>query len=259
MRLLLMVMTVLSIAQSASAATMSCDWSRWCETPVWCVVSITLANDAGTEVWIGHYDDQPQYAQLLRFDPVNCIATAWADLPEPGHVYGLARDGDSLWAVLSTGWIYKVDTNTWTTVVGFPAPGHDHDVHGAQGIAWDGQCLWHADGSLRQIYKLDPSTGEVLATLPAPGAEPAELEIVAGILYLGDHWGDSIYAIDSESGDVLGCCYAPWDVHARGVAARPDGRFWFLSGLYSEVYDYGIEWSTPMEDKTWGALKSMYR
>ncbi len=41
-----------------------------------------------------------------------------------------------------------------------PAPG-EHLC----GVAWDGHCLWHSDGTTNTIYQLDPTTGEVKAEL----------------------------------------------------------------------------------------------
>jgi glutamine cyclotransferase len=42
-----------------------------------------------------------------------------------------------------------------------PAPGYH-----LCGMAWDGSNLWHSDGETSLLYKLDPTTGKILAKIP---------------------------------------------------------------------------------------------
>ena len=93
-------------ASLACAEGPACGLSDWISYPT----AITLANDAGTEVWIAHYSGHP----VLRFDPVGCQVLDWVDPPGgPGDVSGLARDGDTLWYVIhAQGRIFQTDTTT---------------------------------------------------------------------------------------------------------------------------------------------------
>ena len=47
-------------------------------------------------------------------------------------------------------------------------------------------------------------------------------------------------------------------VPSQGVAVRPDGRFWYLSGTFFEVYDLWMELTTAIEECSWGTVKSRY-
>jgi len=54
------------------------------------------------------------------------------------------------------------------------------------------------------ILKIDPRTGEVIATIPAPGnGEEAGLAWAEGSLWVGQHHGRRIHQVNPETGDVL--------------------------------------------------------
>jgi glutamine cyclotransferase len=54
------------------------------------------------------------------------------------------------------------------------------------------------------IRKIDPKTGEVLSTIPAPGnGEDSGLAWAEGTLWVGQHRGRRIHQVDPETGAVL--------------------------------------------------------
>src|SRR3546814_15398985 len=55
-----------------------------------------------------------------------------------------------------------------------------------------------------RIQKIDPQTGRVLATIPAPGGGgDSGLAWAEGTLWVGQHRGRKIHQIDPETGAVL--------------------------------------------------------
>jgi streptogramin lyase len=90
------------------------------------------------------------------------------------------------------------------------------------GTAFDGQYLFQiADAVIR---KIDPATGEVLATIPAPGGGgDSGLAWAEGSLWVGQHRGRKIHQVDPETGAVLRTIES--DSFVTGVT-WVDGELW---------------------------------
>ena len=70
------------------------------------------------------------------------------------------------------------------------------------GTAFDGEHLYQIAQAV--IRKIDPKTGEVLATIPAPGdGGDSGLAWAEGSLWVGQHRGRKIHQIDPRTGKVL--------------------------------------------------------
>ena len=94
-----------------------------------------------------------------------------------------------------------------------PFPGRD-DVHG---VTYDGRHVWFAGGdSLTafdgqhlfqlaedRIPKIDPATGHVVSTIPAPGGGGSGMAWAEGTLWVGQYRDRKIHQIDPETGAIL--------------------------------------------------------
>ena len=70
------------------------------------------------------------------------------------------------------------------------------------GTAFDGQHLFQIAED--RIQKIDPKTGQVLATIPAPGGGgDSGLAWAEGTLWVGQYRGRKIHQIDPETGAIL--------------------------------------------------------
>ncbi|UFM65996.1 glutaminyl-peptide cyclotransferase [Paracoccus sp. MA] len=69
------------------------------------------------------------------------------------------------------------------------------------GTAFDGRHLFQIAGPV--IRKIDPESGEVLATIPAPEGGNSGLAWAEGALWVGQHRGRRIHQVDPETGKVL--------------------------------------------------------
>ncbi|MCP8323651.1 MAG: Ig-like domain-containing protein [Candidatus Methylarchaceae archaeon HK02M2] len=96
-------------------------------------------------------------------------------------------------------------------VESFDPPGEDPD-----GLAWDGNYLWNADNEDHKIYKLNPSTGEVVTSIEfSPKWHLSDLT-----------WGESslwaftgdIYRINPSTGEVIKSFESPGKYHPGGLA-----------------------------------------
>jgi glutamine cyclotransferase len=76
------------------------------------------------------------------------------------------------------------------------------DVAAHAGTAFDGRHLFQIGGN--RIQKIDPKTGEVLASIPSPGAGgDSGLAWAEGTLWVGQYRARKIHQIDPETGAVL--------------------------------------------------------
>jgi glutamine cyclotransferase len=76
------------------------------------------------------------------------------------------------------------------------------DVAGDAGTAFDGQHLYQIAES--RIDKIDPATGKVVASIPAPGhGYDSGLTWAEGSLWVGEYRGRKIHQVDPQSGAVL--------------------------------------------------------
>ena len=111
--------------------------------------------------------------------------------------FALAYGGGYLWVSdLATGMIHKVSPHTGVVVSSIDAPGvAPHSVIGPLGIVlvapmgltWDDGFLWVATGST--LYKLEPNTGAVVASIASPGTSPFGLAFDGRYLWNADQNG----------------------------------------------------------------------
>ena len=76
------------------------------------------------------------------------------------------------------------------------------EVAAHAGTAFDGEHLFQLAEA--RIQKIDPKTGRVIATIPAPGGgRDSGLTWAEGTLWVGEYRDRKIHQIDPESGEIL--------------------------------------------------------
>ena len=110
------------------------------------------------------------------------------------HIHGVTYDGRRVWAAVGPKLI------AFDPESGQLARTLDHA--GDAGTAFDGTYLYQiVEG---RIDKIDPATGEVVASIPAPGhGRDSGLAWAEGSLWVGQHRDRKIYQIDPETGAIL--------------------------------------------------------
>ena len=96
-----------------------------------------------------------------------------------------------------------------------------------RGLTWDGQYLWLAGDSQRRIYKLNPSTGEVISSFASPNSYPRGLTWDGQYLWLAGYSPKRIYKLNPSTGEVISSFAGP-DGVPEGLAW--DGQYLWLAG-----------------------------
>ncbi|GJJ05170.1 hypothetical protein RugamoR64_57080 [Duganella rhizosphaerae] len=110
------------------------------------------------------------------------------------RIHGVTHDGQRVWAA------------TGARLIAFdPASGaatRTLDVAADAGTAFDGTYLYQI--AERRIDKIDPASGKVLASIPAPGdGYDSGLTWAEGSLWVGEYRDRKIHQIDPATGKVL--------------------------------------------------------
>ncbi|MFC2108127.1 PKD domain-containing protein [Candidatus Bipolaricaulota bacterium] len=150
-------------------------------------------------LWIACLSDGKIYKvnpHMPPSDPNHILAELENGAFDP---FALTFGGGYLWVSdLGTGLIHRVNPHTGVVVSSIDAPGiAPHSALDPKGIvlvapmglAWDNGYLWVATGST--LYKLNPSTGDVVTSIAAPGMSPFGLAYDGRYLWNADQNGSS--------------------------------------------------------------------
>ncbi|AOI65921.1 glutamine cyclotransferase [Burkholderia territorii] len=122
------------------------------------------------------------------------IIREYGPFPGVDGVHGVTFDGQRVWFA-SGDKLNALDPACGTTVRAL-------DVAAHAGTAFDGRHLFQiVEG---RIEKIDPDSGRVLATIPAPGGgADSGLAWAEGTLWVGQYRERKIHQVDPQSGAVL--------------------------------------------------------
>ncbi|MDK4741157.1 PQQ-binding-like beta-propeller repeat protein [Rhizobium sp. CNPSo 3464] len=123
------------------------------------------------------------------------ILREYGPFPGADRVNGVTFDGRHVWFA-SGDRLSAFDPAKGEEVL------HSIEVASHAGTAFDGQHLFQIAENI--IQKIDPKTGRVLATIPAPGhGGDSGLAWAEGTLWVGQHRGRKIHQIDPQTGAIL--------------------------------------------------------
>ncbi|MBS0638637.1 MAG: glutamine cyclotransferase [Acetobacteraceae bacterium] len=135
--------------------------------------------------------------------------------PFPGvaAVHGVSFDGKRVWIATGDS-LAALDPESGTI---------QHRIHiSAQaGTAYDGRYIYQLSGTL--IWKIDPTTDRVVATIPAPDGVASGMAWAEGSLWVGQYQARRIHQVDPETGAVLRSIHC--SRHVTGVT-WVDGQLW---------------------------------
>ncbi len=142
------------------------------------------------------------------------ILQEYGPFPGVDHVHGLTYDGKQVWFAVGDK-LLALDPASGKTSRAITVPAH-------AGTAFDGRYLFQI--AERRIQKIDPQTGEVVATIPAPGnGNDSGLAWAEGSLWVGEYRARRIHRIDPETGAILRSIES--DRFVTGVT-WVDGQLW---------------------------------
>ena len=150
-------------------------------------------------LWVACLSDGKIYKvnpHMPPSDPSHILAELENGAFDP---FALTYGGGYLWVSdLGTGLIHKVNPHTGVVVSSISTPGvaplsvraltpTGIVLVAPMGLAWDNGSLWVATGST--LYKLEPNSGDVIASIPSPGTSPFGLTFDGRYLWNADQNG----------------------------------------------------------------------
>ncbi|GGY19022.1 hypothetical protein GCM10008098_08980 [Rhodanobacter panaciterrae] len=143
------------------------------------------------------------------------IISEYGPFPGVDSVGGVTYDGERVWFAAGDMLAAFDPAN------GEKAP-RTIDIAAHAGTAFDGRHLFQI--AENRIQKIDPTTGRVLATIPAPGAGgDSGLAWAEGSLWVGQYRERKIHQVDPETGAILRTIAS--DRFVTGVT-WVDGELW---------------------------------
>src|SRR6201993_3893021 len=122
------------------------------------------------------------------------IIREYGPFPEHDHVHGVTFDGENVWFAAGDK-LTAFDSASGKTE-------RSLDVAAHAGTAFDGTHLFQIAEA--RIQKVDPKSGRVLATIPAPGGGgDSGLAWAEDSLWVGQYRDRKIHQIDPETGAIL--------------------------------------------------------
>jgi len=142
------------------------------------------------------------------------IIQEWGPFPGAETVHGVTYDGHNVWFAAGSKLI-ALDPASGKT-------GRSINVTADAGTAFDGRYLYQLAEA--EIRKIDPDTGQVVHTIPAPGAGgDSGLTWAEGTLWVGQYRARRIHQVDPQTGAILRTIES--NRFVTGVT-WVDGEFW---------------------------------
>jgi glutamine cyclotransferase len=146
--------------------------------------------------------------------PIAEIVREYGPFPDAEQVAGVTFDGERAWFACGTH-LQSFDPATG-------AAGPRLAVAADAGTAFDGRHFYQLTGEV--IQKLEPKSGKLLGTIPAPGkGRDSGLAWAEGKLWVGQYRDRKIHSIDPSTGEILKTIES--DRFVTGVT-WVDGELW---------------------------------
>jgi len=158
-------------------------------------------------LWILDQED-PNKVHKVRYEDGSVLVEIQT---ESIHGSGITFGNGALW--IGSTWslkTLKVDPKSGQTLASFDTPGAGMNKFGkptrpsgAHGLEWVEGKYWMAVPAAGLIYQIEPETGKVLHTIPAPGARTHGLAWDNGYLWCVESNDRAIYKMDPRDGKLL--------------------------------------------------------
>ena len=111
----------------------------------------------------------------------------------------LATDGKVLWLLTATGFVERIDPATNTAGAGVQT-GRVTDLY--NGISVDANGVWVTDWDTKMLYRIDPTTSKVAATIPA-GLAPKGVLATGSAVWVADTHDGKVFRIDPATNKII--------------------------------------------------------
>jgi hypothetical protein len=189
-------------------------------------------------LWILDQVD-PNKAYKVRYEDGSVLQEIQT---ESIHGSGITLGNGALWIGSTWGLkTLKVDAATGKTLQSFDTHGAGMNKFGnptrpsgAHGLEWVGGQYWIAVPASGLIYLIEPASGEVARSIPAPGWRTHGLAWDNGALWCVETSERAIYKMDPNDGKLLAKIQlSDQDPEPHGMTFR-DGVFWYCDATSRE-------------------------
>jgi YVTN family beta-propeller protein len=111
----------------------------------------------------------------------------------------LATDGKVLWLLTATGFVERIDPATNTAGAGVQTGGAS-DLY--NGISVDANGVWVTDWDTKMLYRIDPTTSKVVATIPV-GLAPKGVLATGSAIWVADTHDGKVFRIDPATNKIV--------------------------------------------------------
>jgi len=197
----------------------------------------------GNYLWVSDIDTD----KIYKLSPED--GTILNSFSSPGDcVAGLAWDGTFLWASDHGGSggshdeIFQLDPSNGSVLHSFVPVSLDWP----HGITWDGQYLWVNNFETHLLDKVDPFTGQILASIPAPGNKSIGLTWDGKYLWSDNFATDLLVQIDPSDGTIIRTVPSP---HTNPRDLAWDGKYlWVVSFNTNTIYQVDVGYTNLFEE-----------
>jgi streptogramin lyase len=113
----------------------------------------------------------------------------------------------------------------------FPAP-----TSQTNGLAWDGQYLWHSNERQPIMYKIDPTNGEVVGSITTKVPNQGDITWLDGSIWVNSEDEHAIYRIDPNNGSTIKRWFLDVGDFRQMEGMATDGRFLWANGGGEHVF-----------------------
>jgi glutamine cyclotransferase len=181
---------------------------------------------------------------IVRLKSVDGSNTFTEPFPEGTlFIEGITCDGKNIWLC---GWetidgsgskIFKMDRKNGQIIGSFEYPGA-YDGNWPHGLTYAGSFIWANNMKTHTLDKIDPNTGELLATLPAPTEHSTGIAFYNKAFWTSDPTTGLIYKQDQYSGEVLGSMEMPV-ANCNGMEWEGES-LWTVSWSEQKIYKLDV-------------------
>jgi outer membrane protein assembly factor BamB len=190
-------------------------------------------------LWILDQVD-PNKAHKVRYEDGSVISEIQT---ESIHGSGITYGNGALW--IGSTWslkTLKVDPKTGKTLKSFDTPGAGMNKFGkptrpsgAHGLEWVDGKYWMAVPASDKIYQIEPESGKILHSIPAPGTRTHGLAWDNGYLWCVESTDRAIYKMDPKDGKLLAKIQlTKADPEPHGFTMTQSGVMWYCDATSKE-------------------------
>lgn len=179
----------------------------------------------------------PNRVHKVRYEDGSVIQEI---VTEGNHGSGITFGNDALWIASTFGLTtLKVDARSGKTLAVFDTPGVGQPQWGkplkrkagAHGLEWVDGKYWIAVPPPMKIYQIEPETGKVLHSIPAPGERPHGIAWDGGYLWCVESNHRAIYKMDPVTGKLLAKIPLGDDNPEPHGMSMHNGQFWYCDAV----------------------------